>query len=171
MGAVVEERPLPRPLATYAELAADFNTAEAWHRYGNLVEMEPSLVDPTIARRMSRGARITIGDYLDGVERRRVMQAEFRRYIAGADALLLPTSPVTAAPMDGAHEAAAPFGLFTRIANLVDLAALSVPMGDVEELPTGVQVVVRRFADALALRIGRALETRRGGLFVRPPEQ
>ena len=162
--------PLPRSLETYAELAADFNTAEAWHRYGNLVEMEPSLVDPTIAKRMSRGARITIRDYLTGIEQRRLMQAEFRHYIADSDALLLPTSPVTAAPIDGAHEAAGPFGLFTRIANLVDLAALSVPMGDVGGLPTGMQIVVRRFADPLALRIGRALEVRRGGLFVPPPE-
>ncbi len=171
MGAIIEERRLPRPLETYAGLAADFNTAEAWHRYGNLVELESSLVDPTIAKRMSRGARITIRDYLNGIEQRRLMQAEFRLYIADADALLLPTSPVLAAPIDGAHEAAAPFGLSTRIANLVDLAALSVPMGDVEKLPTGLQVVVRRFGDALALRIGRALEIRRGGLFVRPPGQ
>jgi aspartyl-tRNA(Asn)/glutamyl-tRNA(Gln) amidotransferase subunit A len=116
-GAVLEEKPLPRPLETYASLAADFNTAEAWHRYRHLVEMKNSLVEPTIAKRMSRGQTINITHYLDYVEQRRVMQTEFQRYFAGADAVLLPSSPITAKPIDGAHEAAAPFGLFTRLAN------------------------------------------------------
>ena len=38
MGAVLEEKPLPRPLETYAILAANFTTAEAWSRYRHLVE-------------------------------------------------------------------------------------------------------------------------------------
>jgi len=59
--------------------------------------------------------------------------------------------------------------ILSSLANLMDLAALSIPMGDAEGLPTAVQIVVRRYADPLALRIGRALEVRRGGLFVPPP--
>jgi hypothetical protein len=103
------------------------------------------------------------------VEQRRLMQTEFHRYFAGADAVLLPSSPITAKPIDGAHDADAPFGLFARLVNLMDLASLSIPMGDAEGLPTAVQIVVRRYADPLALRIGRALEVQRGGLFVPPP--
>ena len=118
---------------------------------------------------MSRGATMNITDYLGYVEQRRLMQTEFHRYFAGADAVLLPSSPITAKPIDGAHDADAPFGLFARLVNLMDLASLSIPMGDAEGLPTAVQIVVRRYADPLALRIGRALEVQRGGLFVPPP--
>jgi aspartyl-tRNA(Asn)/glutamyl-tRNA(Gln) amidotransferase subunit A len=54
--------------------------------------------------------------------------------------------------------------------NLMDMAALSVPVGLVEGLPSGLQIVVRRFQDPLALRIGRALEVRRGGSLFEAPE-
>jgi aspartyl-tRNA(Asn)/glutamyl-tRNA(Gln) amidotransferase subunit A len=169
MGAILEEKPLPRPLEAYASLAANFTTAEAWNRYRHLVEKENSLVDPEIAKRMSRGGTMSVTDYLGYVEQRRLMQTEFHHYFVGADAVLLPTSPITAKPIEGAHDTAAPFGLFARLVNLMDLASLSIPMGDAEALPTAVQIVVRRYADPLALRIGRAIEVQRGGLFVRPP--
>jgi aspartyl-tRNA(Asn)/glutamyl-tRNA(Gln) amidotransferase subunit A len=168
MGANLEERPLPRPLEIYAGLPANITTAEAWHRYKHLIEKENSLVDPEIAKRMSRGKTMTISDYLGYVEQRQSMQIEFHRYLAGADAVLLPTSPITAKPIEGVHDTAAPFGLFTRLVNLLDLAALSLPMGDAEGLPTALQIVVRRYADPLAFQVGRAIEARRGG-FVPPP--
>jgi aspartyl-tRNA(Asn)/glutamyl-tRNA(Gln) amidotransferase subunit A len=168
MGAIIEEKALPRTLETYATLAANITTVEAWNRFRHLIEKENSLVDPEIATRMSRGRTMNIADYLGYLEQRRLMQTEFHDYIAGADAVLLPSSPITAKPIDGAHDAFAPFGIFTRLAGLMDLASLSIPAGDADGLPTGLQIMVRRYADPLAFRIGRALEVRRGGLFVPP---
>ncbi|AME26266.2 hypothetical protein AXG89_20450 [Burkholderia sp. PAMC 26561] len=165
MGAVLEQKPLPRSLETYASLGANITTVEAWDRYGPLVDMENSLVNAEIAKRMSRGKTMNIKDYLSYDAQRRLLQTEIYHYFAGADAILLPSSPITAKPIEGAHDAAAPFGLFTRLVNLMDLASLSIPMGDVEGLPTAVQIVVRRYADPLAFQIGRALEVQRGGLF------
>jgi|SRR5579862_3781270 len=169
LGATVEEEPLPRALETYATLGANITTAEAWSRYGHLIEKKNSLVDSEIASRMSRGKTMSLTHYFGYVEQRRLMQTEFHNYFAGADAVLLPTSPITAKPIEGAHDATAPFGLFVRLANLMDLAALSIPMGDAAGLPTAVQILVRRYADPLAFRIGRALEIQRGGLYVPPP--
>jgi aspartyl-tRNA(Asn)/glutamyl-tRNA(Gln) amidotransferase subunit A len=169
MGAIIEEKPLPRALGIYASLAANITTVEAWNRFRHLVEKENSLVDPEIATRMSRGRTMNIADYLEYGEQRRLMQTEFHHYFSGADAILLPSSPIVAKPIDGAHDAFAPFGIFTRLASLMDLASLSIPVGDVENLPSAVQIMVRRYADPLALRIGRALEAQRGGLFVPPP--
>jgi aspartyl-tRNA(Asn)/glutamyl-tRNA(Gln) amidotransferase subunit A len=165
MGAVIEEKRLPRPLETYASLTANMTTVEAWGRYRPLVEQENSLVDPEIAKRMSRGATMGVSDYLDYLEQRRVMQMEFDGYLAGADAILLPSSPITARPLEGIHDTPAPFGIFMRIANLMDVASISIPMGDVESLPSGLQIMVRRFADPMALRVARALEMLRDGLF------
>jgi len=58
----------------------------------------------------------------------------------------------------------------TRFGNHLALAALSVPI-DVTAagLPSSLQIVVRRFDDPLALRIGRAFEKVRGQFPV-PPE-
>lgn len=169
MGAVIEEKPLPRPLDTYASLTANMTTVEAWGRYRPLIERKNSLVDPEIAKRMSRGATMSVADYLGYLDQRRLMQTEFNGYFEGADAVLLPSSPITAKPLEGVHDTPAPFGLFTRLANLMDLASLSIPMGTVESLPAGLQIVVRRFADPLALRIARALELKRDGLSLLPP--
>lgn len=168
MGAIIEEKPLPRPLEAYASLTANMTTVEAWGRYRHLVDKEDSLVNPEIAKRMSRGGTIAIADYLSFLEQRRLMQTEFSGYLAGSDAVLLPSSPITAKPLEGVHDTPAPFGLFTRLANLMDLASVSIPMRDTEVLPTGIQIIVRRFADPLALQIARALEVHRGGLFVTP---
>lgn len=168
MGAEVRERPLPRPLESYAKLTADMITAEAWTRLRHLIEKEDCLVDPEIATRMSRARAMAMTDYVGYMDQRARMQAEFYKYLEGADAFLLPTSPITARPIAGAHDTAAPFGQFTRLSNLMDLATLSIPMGDSNGLPTGLQIIVRRFADALALRIGRAIEVERGGLFAPP---
>ncbi|WP_064713503.1 amidase [Rhizobium bangladeshense] len=169
MGAVLEEKPLPRPLETYATMTANMITVEAWGQYQSVVEAKDCLVDPEIAKRMSRGAQISLADYLGYLEQRRIMQEEFQHYLFGADAFLLPTSPITAKPLEGIHDTAAPFGLFTRFANLLDLAAVSIPMGFDGSLPTGLQIVSRRYSDHVALRIARALEIRRDGLFIPPP--
>jgi Asp-tRNA(Asn)/Glu-tRNA(Gln) amidotransferase A subunit family amidase len=48
--------------------------------------------------------------------------------------------------------------------NYLDFAAVSVPIGlDAQGLPVGLQIVVRPFDDALALRIARAVEIVTGG--------
>jgi aspartyl-tRNA(Asn)/glutamyl-tRNA(Gln) amidotransferase subunit A len=88
----------------------------------------------------------------------------------GADAFLTPTSPIVAPTLAGLDETKTTLGTFSRMVNLMDMAALSVPVGRVEGLPSGLQIVVRRFQDPLALRIGRALEASRGGSLFAPPD-
>jgi aspartyl-tRNA(Asn)/glutamyl-tRNA(Gln) amidotransferase subunit A len=92
------------------------------------------------------------------------------RYMEGADAFLTPTSPIVAPALADLDESKTTLGTFSRMVNLMDMAALSVPVGLVEGLPSGLQIVVRRFQDPLALRIGRALEVRRGGSLFEAPE-
>ncbi len=55
--------------------------------------------------------------------------------------------------------------LYTRFANYLELAGVSVPIDlSPAGLPTSLQIVVRRFDDPLALRIAHAFETARGKL-------
>ena len=72
-------------------------------------------------------------------------------------------------PLAEVDETAAPYAAHTRWANYLDLAGLAVPTAlSTAGLPMSLQIVVRRFDDPLALRIGRAYETARGE-FPRPP--
>lgn len=168
LGAVVDEKSMPRAPETYMAHTGRMMAAEAWHNLSRHIEAPGSVVHPVIRERVSRGREIDVGAYLDLVAERRLMQAEFDRYLAGADALLTPTAPVTAPPIEGIDERITPLGTFTRLVNLMDMAALSVPAGPVEGLPAALQIVVRRFDEARVLGIGRALERHRGGLFDLP---
>lgn len=169
LGAAIEERPMPQPPETYMVHAGDILAAEAWHHLGRHVERTDSVVDPAIRARVVRGKEIDGARYQELTAMRRARQIEFMRYMEGADAFLTPTSPITAPALADLDENKTTLGTFSRMVNLMDMAALSVPVGLVEGLPTGLQIVVRRFRDPLALRIGRALEVRRGGSLFEPP--
>ncbi|WOH63714.1 amidase [Bradyrhizobium sp. BWA-3-5] len=168
LGATIDEKSMPRPLKEYAALGSNIITTEAWHHLRRYAEPSDSVVDPLIRSRLSRGREFDADKYLNLMDQRRLVQSEFNRYLNGADAFLNPTSPITAPPIQGAHETIAPMGICTRFVSLMDMAALSIPIGLVEGLPTALQIVVRRFDDHMALRIGRALEIQRQGLFVPP---
>jgi aspartyl-tRNA(Asn)/glutamyl-tRNA(Gln) amidotransferase subunit A len=86
----------------------------------------------------------------------------------GVDAFVLPGSHMLPIQLEEVDESKPP-NLFGRVVNYLDLASLCIPIGITEPgLPTGLQIVVRKFDDARALQIGRALERQRGGLFSAP---
>jgi len=90
---------------------------------------------------------------------------ELRRAYAEAlerwDAIVLPTTPITAPPREGqdAVAAAATLTAYTSAFNLTGLPAISVPCGfDRSGLPIGLQLVARPWAEARLLRVARAYE-------------
>ncbi len=169
LGAVIEERPMPSAPEAYMALTGELMAAEAWHNLGRYVEPADSVVHPDIRARVLRGREVDAARYQQLVEERRAAQIAFARYLDGAVAFLTPTSPILPPPLAEIDETKTPLGTFTRFVNLMDAAALSVPVGLAEGgLPASLQIVVPRFEEATALRIGRALEHKRGGLF-QPP--
>ncbi len=167
LGAVIEEKQMPRPPEGYKAIAGDIMAAEAWHHLGRYVEDDASVVHQVIRDRVLKG-RSLAGSYLQLMADRRAAQIEFDAYLQGADAFLTPTSPIVAPPLTEIDEAQMPLGTFTRFVNMLDMAALSVPVGLFGGLPVALQIIVRRFEDAKGLRIGRSLENRRGTLFEPP---
>ncbi|MEQ9112220.1 MAG: amidase [Rhodospirillaceae bacterium] len=80
-----------------------------------------------------------------------------RRMFSEVQALMTPTTPVTAFSFDA--DMPKTITTFTAFANYAGCPALSVPMGKTENgLPLGVQVVTPKREEATALRIGAALE-------------
>src|SRR5581483_1228969 len=75
------------------------------------------------------------------------------------EALVLPTVPIVAPRIDADKAAAVRACVpYTGGANLAGLPAVALPAGFADGLPVSVQVVAAAGADALALRIARALE-------------
>ena len=66
-------------------------------------------------------------------------------------------------PVAEVDENQSPMAHVTRWGNLLALCGLAVPTAlSKDKLPMSLQIIVRRFDDALALRIGRAFEKARG---------
>jgi len=169
LGAEITEQPMPRRPEDYMTLTGDLMAAECWHRLRSYVEVADSVVHPVIRARIMHGKTIDGARYQELLETRRSTQIEFHHYLADADAFLTPTAPIVAPPLTEIDETKTPLGTFTRFVNLMDMAALSVPVGLIGGLPAALQISVPRFQDSRALRIGRALEMHRGGLFQPPP--
>lgn len=87
-------------------------------------------------------------------ERRREFEAWFR----GCAALLLPTAPLPAPPVDEIDEMAPIPSYLTGSANYLGLCALALPSGFHEGLPLSVQVIGKPFAERQILEIGAAFQ-------------
>ena len=75
------------------------------------------------------------------------------------DALLTPTVPMAACPVEAADEMLTPLASFTRAGNYLNACALSLPAGFSRDgLPVGVQLLGRPGCDAALLRLGIAFQ-------------
>ena len=105
--------------------------------------------------------------YARALRRRQVLQDDVARLFREVDVLLLPTTAVPAFAAEGpppdtiAGQPAGPAMAtpFTMLANLCWNPAVSLPAGtSAEGLPIGLQVVGRRHADEVVLRLARIFE-------------
>ena len=126
--------------------------AERYAAVGEFIDSHPAEIDPTV-RAIIQGARSIpawrLYQDLERLDRYKVTSgAAFER----VDALLFPTTvqhptlEAVAADPVGVNSS---LGRFTNFANLLDLAAVSVPAGEVDGLPFGVQLVGPAFSDAV----------------------
>lgn len=169
-GARVEEIALPHPLADYTRRCGLMIAAEAYANYKALVDDEASGLAEPIRTRMAAARQIIASDHIALLWERRRHIAGFLAAIDRLDAVVLPTLPMPAIPVAEVDESVTPLGQNTRWVNYLELAGLAVPTSlSADKLPLSLQIVVRRFDDALALRIGRAFEAARG-TFPLPPE-
>jgi aspartyl-tRNA(Asn)/glutamyl-tRNA(Gln) amidotransferase subunit A len=112
------------------------------------------------------GSKFSAADYVNANNRRMGVWHSMRKFHERYDLLLTPSLAVTAFPVGQPPTHAGdkefpPFGWspFTVPFNLTGQPAASVPCGfDSRELPVGLQIVGRAYADATVLRAARAFE-------------
>lgn len=158
-GAEISPHTLPRSLMSYLDDSGCLMASESYMSLGNLVDREDSPVDPVIRERVLAGRKISDEEYSKMLVLRNQAQEHFLNGLGNFRALIMPTCPNTAIPVEDVDETVivTPFG---RFVNYLDLAAISVPIGLASDgLPVGLQVVVRKFDDALAFRIAQAIES------------
>jgi aspartyl-tRNA(Asn)/glutamyl-tRNA(Gln) amidotransferase subunit A len=159
LGARVEEAPFPLDFDEMMAQNGRIIAAEAYALHRAYIEDPNRDIDPWVKKRVLGGKTISAADYIDLLEQRRRMSAEFARWMRDRDALLTPTLPITATPLDEVDEATTPLATWTRSANYVGACAISLPAGfSSDSLPIGVQLTGAAFADGMLVRLGRAFQ-------------
>jgi aspartyl-tRNA(Asn)/glutamyl-tRNA(Gln) amidotransferase subunit A len=91
-------------------------------------------------------------------------------WMRDSDALLTPTVPMAACPVEAVDEGVTPMASFTRAGNYLNACALSLPAGfSADGLPVGVQLLGRPATDAALLRVGIAFQQATDWHRRRPP--
>ncbi len=122
-------------------------------------------LDPRVRRRMEAGKTLPAWEYLARKERYVALGAEAARSLAGIDALVCPTVPITPPPVaDVANdEAYANTNMLalrnTCPASFLGLCAVTLPVGrDAAEMPVGLQLIGAPNSEARLLAIAVQLE-------------
>ena len=168
-GARIDELALPE-LNELAPMMSTggFSPAEgfAWHRA--LIERESGHYDPRVLQRLMRGSGMKAHEYMDLVEARRHWIGRVEAALMGYDAVLSPTTPITAPTIrdvaPGAERDAEFFrvnGLLLRntsAVNTLDGCGISLPCHAPGELPVGLMAWHAAMHDDTILQLALLLE-------------
>ena len=121
---------------------------------------------PEVTRRILLGTYVLSAGYYDAYYRkaqevRALITHDFRRvFDTGVNVLFTPTAPSPAFPLGTRSD---PYDMylsdiFTATANLAGIPALSLPVGRVDGMPVGGQVIASHFDEAMLFRVAYALE-------------
>jgi aspartyl-tRNA(Asn)/glutamyl-tRNA(Gln) amidotransferase subunit A len=159
LGADVVERRFPFAFDDLMRRNGQLIAAEAYAVHRAYIEDEQSPIGAGVRRRVLGGKAISAADYIDALAHRRAACAQWIDWMRDGDALLTPTVPMAACPVDAVDESVTPLASFTRAGNYLDTCALSLPAGFSEGgLPVGVQLLGRPWTDATLLRAGMAFQ-------------
>jgi aspartyl-tRNA(Asn)/glutamyl-tRNA(Gln) amidotransferase subunit A len=155
---IVDLPPMGRSFRENGDLVGRIISAEIYPRLVALAEDRGAQMDEAVRARVLAGRDISARQYFDVLAEREIRKKEFAAAIQGIDAVLSPSTFTPAVPVDSVDQTGTP-AVSTRWVNFLDLCGLSLPNGmTAGGLPTGLQIVCREGDEAMALRIGWALE-------------
>jgi aspartyl-tRNA(Asn)/glutamyl-tRNA(Gln) amidotransferase subunit A len=167
-GAEVVEVELPRPTMEMYRTIQRPEASLAHMEQGWLTDRRDAYTETTLTR-LLLGQTIPAIDYLHAQHQRRVFSSAVRSVMQQINALVMPTLPIPALPIedidqditiDGITEnATAALLRLTMPFNLAGLPAISFPCGfTADGLPIGLQVAGKPFEESIVLRIAHAYQ-------------
>jgi aspartyl-tRNA(Asn)/glutamyl-tRNA(Gln) amidotransferase subunit A len=158
LGAEIVEVDLPCRFADATIMVGRIIGSEAYQLVGELVDDLALPIDDAVRLRIQLGRGISARDYLAALAERDALKRRFLAALDGVDALLTPTTQTAAIRVDSVDQTTTP-AHFTRLVNLLELCALSIPDGFTQTgLPLSLQIICHPYDEATALRIGWAYQ-------------
>jgi len=134
--------------------------AERYAAVGAFLDTTPDDADPIVAAIIGGARDIPAAAMVTDLQRLDEFRLSAREMFAHVDALLLPTTtehPTIAQVLADPIGVNDRLGTYTNFANLLDLAGVAVPAGQVEGTHFGVTVLVPAFHDRVAADVARLL--------------
>lgn len=165
-GALIAEVSLPE-LGEVAALNAPggFSAVEAFAVHRETMATRREAMDPRVAARVALGETVSAADYLRMQQRRREWIARVTFGLQGFDALVCPTVPIVAPPIDLLRASDDAFfkanGLLLRntfAINYLDGCAFSIPCHRPGDLPVGLMLAAPANADAALASVALAAQ-------------
>lgn len=137
---------------------------------GHYFKTRGEFLGEEVKRRIMIGTYVLSSGYIEAYYKqaqkvRRMIADDCRDVFKQVDAMLLPTTPTTAFSLG--EKISDPLqmylsDIYTVLANLAGIPALSVPTGLVDGLPFGVQLLGPHFSEGMLLSLGNVIEKQRG---------
>ena len=165
-GATLVELGLPE-FAEVPKLNAPggFSAIEAYAVHRAYIDTRRGDFDPRVASRIEPGRHVSAADYIQLHDRRRDWITRVETSLAGFDAFLCPTVPITAPALQPLIDDTDAFfrinGLLLRntfLVNYLDGCAFSLPCHEAGEHPVGLMVASTRGRDARLAAVALAIE-------------
>ncbi|MEZ5552690.1 MAG: amidase [Pseudomonadales bacterium] len=153
-------------LARLPELnsAGGIAAAEAFAHHRTQIGAHPEVYDPRVGGRIARGASQSAADYIQLLAQRKSMIDGFERAMQGFDALLSPTLPIVAPPLDAftADEDYVRLNLLLlrnpSVFNFLDGCAISIPIQEPGTAPVGLTLAGTGGSDRSLLAVAAAVQ-------------
>jgi aspartyl-tRNA(Asn)/glutamyl-tRNA(Gln) amidotransferase subunit A len=164
-GAKVVDLPL-RELNELGEMNAKGGpaAAESYAAHRALIAKGAAMYDPRVLVRIQRGREQDSADYIELLEARRDFIRRMAAVTAPYDALVMPTTPITApriadlASDDAYRHANAAMLRNPAVANFLDRCSISVPCHELGDAPVGLMLIGEHGADRKLLAMAAAIE-------------
>jgi aspartyl-tRNA(Asn)/glutamyl-tRNA(Gln) amidotransferase subunit A len=159
-GAAVETVTLPVPVGAYRQVLSIINWSESFSIHEEDFMQRHHLMGEALRGKMMAGFMVRAVDYIAAQRQRRSLAKSTDAMLAGFDAIITPTTRITAPPFADqqavvrftANSVCSPFSISGH-------PAMAVPTGfDAAGLPTSAQIVGHYFDEATIYRVARALE-------------
>ena len=157
------------PLARAHARGAGYTTMlyESAQNWWDAYQRQPEGLAGRAIGLLRQGSQVSISDYQKAREQAAAVRDEVDAAFGEVHALLLPTVPVTAAPLDSAtvrvgdrdEDVESAYYRLTALAAVSGHPALSVPVGLSGGLPAGAQIVGPRGHEALVCLLGEIIES------------